>query len=103
MPRPRAAPAFAALVLLVVGTAAVFAGQLAPTDPLAQVLDDRLRPPALFGGPGGHLLGTDHVGRDILSRLMYGGRASLTIGALSVLASGVVGVGLGITAGFRGG
>src|SRR3989304_8416931 len=65
-------------VVLVFGLAAVFASLVAPADPIAQDLDARLLPPTRA-----HLLGTDDLGRDLLSRIIYGGRVSLTVGIVS--------------------
>lgn len=91
------------VVLLVVTAAAIFSPQLAPYDPNAQSLATRLSPP-LWVGPQGdfHLLGTDHLGRDILSRLIYGLRVSLIVGLSAALLAGVFGVLLGLLAGFFG-
>lgn len=77
---------------------------LAPHDPTAQELADRLKPP--FWAEGGSLrypLGTDDLGRDILSRMMYGVRISLLVGGLAVLLSGAIGVTLGLLSGYFGG
>jgi len=94
--------ALTALGLIVL--AAVLAPEVAPFDPNAQDLNLRLRPPAWQGGGSrAHLLGNDHVGRDILSRIIYGGRVSLTVGALAVLCAGAFGTVLGFLAGYRGG
>ncbi len=83
------------LALIVVGGLAPW---ISPYDPNAQNLAMALKPPDwLFGS---HLLGTDHVGRDILSRLFYGARISLVIAVMVVLISGVVGVGLGTVSGY---
>ena len=86
---------------------AVFAGVVAPHNPFdltTLVLSDARKPPAwLPDGTATYLLGTDDQGRDILSALMYGARISLVVGAVSVLLSMVLGVGLGLLAGFRGG
>jgi peptide/nickel transport system permease protein len=83
------------LALIVVGALAPW---ISPYDPNAQNLAAALKPPDwLFGS---HLLGTDHVGRDILSRLFYGARVSLVIAVMVVLISGVVGVGLGAISGY---
>jgi peptide/nickel transport system permease protein len=93
---------FSVAVLLLVG--AVFAPLLAPHDPYVGALADRLRPP--FWMPGGdahYLLGTDVLGRDILSRLLYGARASLSVAVLAVLGAAVVGSAIGICAGYVGG
>lgn len=93
----------AALVLLVIVGSAVFAPWVAPHDPLATDIMTRLRPPAWMpGGSTAFPLGTDQVGRDILSRIIYGGRISLTIGALAVLISASFGILLGLLAGYMG-
>ncbi len=83
------------LALIVVG---VLAPWISPYDPNGQNLTAALQPPQWFLGP--HLLGTDPVGRDILSRLFYGARVSLVIAVMVVLISGVVGVGLGAVSGY---
>jgi peptide/nickel transport system permease protein len=77
----------------------VFAGLLPIPDPLAQDLSARLQPPL---SPD-HLFGTDALGRDLLSRILYGGQISLRIGVLAVLISGVVGIVAGMVAGYFGG
>ena len=59
-------------VLVLMVFAAIFAGQIAPYDPLQTSLSQRLQPPAFAGGTSAHLLGTDKLGRDILSRIMPG-------------------------------
>jgi peptide/nickel transport system permease protein len=86
---------------------AVFAGWVAPHNPFDLTtleLDDARRPPAwLAEGSARYLLGTDDQGRDILSALMYGARISLVVGFVSVLLSMLIGVALGLLAGFRGG
>jgi peptide/nickel transport system permease protein len=97
----------AALIALVCVVCAVFAEQVAPHNPfdLATLeLMDSLKPPAwIEGGDRKYLLGTDDQGRDILSALMYGARISLLVGLASVLVSMVIGVSLGLLAGFVGG
>ena len=93
-------------VLTLVIFAAVFAPLIAPHDPgTSGTLDitRRLRPPLWSGGTAEHLLGTDALGRDILSRILYGARVSLVIGVLAVALSGWVGVTLGLLAGYHGG
>ena len=96
--------AFGLSVLLVMGGAAVLAPQLAPWDPGKQVLLKRLRPPMWQArGLREHPLGTDHLGRDILSRILYGGRISLGVGLTAVTLSALIGVTLGLLAGFFGG
>jgi peptide/nickel transport system permease protein len=83
--------------------AAVGAPVLSPHDPLRQSLLLRLRPPGTVASVGSFLLGTDDLGRDLLSRILYGAQASLAVAALSVSVSLVVGTLLGLLAGwFRG-
>ena len=93
----------AAIVITIVGLA-LLAPWISPHDPLAQVLTDRLKPPAwLPGGSSSYLLGTDANGRDLLSRILWGARTSLQIGVLSVLLGASIGVTSGLLAGYRGG
>jgi len=88
------------LLVLVV----VFAPFIAPYDPTKGALGDRLTPPAWQeGGSSAHLLGTDLLGRDTLSRLIYGARTSLAVAVLAILVSGIVGSLLGAIAGYLGG
>jgi peptide/nickel transport system permease protein len=89
---------FAAIVLLIV-LGAVFAPYLAPFDPYKESIVGRLKP---FGWRD-HALGTDELGRDMLSRLVYGGRVSLLMGVLPVVIASVVGGLLGVVGGFAGG
>ena len=81
---------------------ALAAPWLAPQDPTRQSLRGRLAGPTLQG-PDGHprLLGTDQLGRDVLSRMIYGARVSLAVGLSAVVIGGLVGASLGIAAGFR--
>lgn len=96
----------AAVPLAIVGLfvlVAVLADWIAPYSPYATSLTERLRPP--FWQPGGsleHLLGTDRLGRDILSRLIFGARFSLAAGVAAVLLGGLVGTALGLLAGYYG-
>jgi peptide/nickel transport system permease protein len=93
----------AGMILLVIVGAAVCAPWVAPHDPLETNIMLRLRPPAwMSGSVAAYPLGTDQVGRDILSRIIYGGRVSLTIGALAVLISASFGILLGLLAGYMG-
>lgn len=97
---------FASVVLGLITLMAIFAPLIAPHDPYTQILDDRLIPPAFIDAELAdprYLLGTDNLGRDYLSRLIYGARISLLIGALTVLVSGVIGTVLGVAAGYFGG
>jgi peptide/nickel transport system permease protein len=87
-----------ASVLLIVIIVAAFAPWLAPSDPLRQDIALRLRPPG-----AGHWLGTDNLGRDILSRLIYGARPTLGIAALVMAAAAPIGLLIGIVAGYVGG
>lgn len=91
------------VVFLIVVIAALFSAQFSPFDPNAQNLSARLSPP-LWRSPNGqlHVLGTDHLGRDILSRLIYGSRVSLIVGLSSAAIAGVLGVVLGLVAGYLG-
>ncbi len=83
---------------------AIFAPYLTPHDPFAQDLNLRLIPPVwMEGSQPAHLLGTDQIGRDYLSRLIYGTRISMLIGVLAVVTSGLIGITLGIIGGFYGG
>lgn len=89
---------FATLALLSVAAPWVW-----PVDPLAQDLARRLQPPVGLGGTWRHPLGTDDLGRDVLSRLLHGGRISLMIALVATLISGVIGTIMGLIAGyFRG-
>lgn len=92
-----------ALFVLLVLTA-LFAPLLAPHDPLAQNLRAAKLPPAWqIEGTWQHPLGTDNLGRDILSRVIYGSRVSMTVGFLGALLAGTLGLMIGLVAGFRGG
>ncbi len=83
---------------------AIFANVLAPHDPFEQYRDALLKPPVwMDGGTSKFLLGTDDVGRDIMSRLMHGARLSLFVGLIVVTISLAVGIILGITSGYIGG
>ncbi|MBW8300486.1 MAG: ABC transporter permease [Hydrogenophaga sp.] len=91
------------LILLCVGLTALFAPLIAPYDPYKQDLLARLAPPVFLGGDWKHLLGTDALGRDYLSRLIYGARVSLLIGFTAALISAVIGTTLGVLGGYFGG
>lgn len=82
---------------------AILAPLIAPHDPYAQDLMSRHQLPVFLGGTWDHPLGTDHLGRDYLSRLIYGARVSLLIGTLAALISGTIGTILGVSAGYFGG
>src|SRR5437870_4493228 len=90
------------VVLLVV--IALAAPVIAPHDPVRQSLRARLAAPTLSAADGkAHVLGTDHLGRDVLSRMIHGARVSLLVGFAAVVVGGIVGATLGLLAGFRGG
>jgi peptide/nickel transport system permease protein len=91
-------------LLFVLITPAVFADFVAPHDPYKGNVLDRLQPPAwLEGGSWEHPLGTDKIGRDMLSRIIYGARISLTVAGVSIICGGIVGTTLGLLAGYFGG
>jgi peptide/nickel transport system permease protein len=94
----------AAAPIVVAVLCAVLAPQLAPYDPTKGDLSARLEPPAWMAtGSARHLLGTDQLGRDILSRIIFGARISLLVGVVSSLIGGTVGLALGMLGGyFRG-
>lgn len=94
---------FGASVLGLLVLVAIFAPLLAPHDPYAQDLMNRMKPPVFMDGTWDHPLGTDHLGRDYLSRLIYGARVSLLIGTVAALISGTIGTIIGVSAGYFGG
>lgn len=95
-------PLFILLFLLVLP--GVFAPQIAPHNPLRGSLRARLKPPVwVSGGSITYPLGTDKVGRDILSRIIFGARVSLMVSLVAILVSGAVGITLGLVAGYFGG
>ncbi len=93
-----------AAILVVMILAAVLAPYVAPHDPVQAEITQRLRPPvwAERGTPE-NLLGTDQLGRDVLSRTIFGSRVSLIVGITAVLISGTLGVFLGLISAFQGG
>jgi peptide/nickel transport system permease protein len=92
------------LVIVASVVLAALAPALAPADPIRNDLLARLAPPMwMEGGSARHPLGTDTLGRDVVSRLLYGARVSLLVGFAAVLVAGVVGVALGLVAGYYGG
>jgi peptide/nickel transport system permease protein len=91
-------------VVVVVLLAALFAPWLAPFDPLEQDINQRLKEPGWQTAAGRiHVLGTDHLGRDILARVIFGSRIALLVGLSAVLISGVLGMAIGLVAGYFGG
>ncbi|OLC17168.1 MAG: peptide ABC transporter permease [Candidatus Rokubacteria bacterium 13_1_40CM_69_27] len=92
------------VILLVVVGAALVAPWVAPHDPAKQSLIRRFSPPVwAAGGHSAHVLGTDQVGRDILSRIIHGARLSLLVGVSAVVVSLLLGVALGLLSGYVGG
>jgi peptide/nickel transport system permease protein len=88
------------LVVLVI-IVAIFAPWISPNDPAKQNFTERLRPPVwVEGGTSEHFLGTDSLGRDILSRIIFGSQISLFVGLTATVASATVGVSLGLAAGY---
>jgi peptide/nickel transport system permease protein len=97
-------PVIPVSILLFIALVAVFADLLAPHDPQVGSLARRFKPPFwLEGGSLVYPLGTDHVGRDVLSRLIFGARVSMVVGITAVLVAGSIGTLLGIVSGYLGG
>lgn len=97
-------PWVAFAIIVVMTFVAVSAPLIAPHSPTEQSLPDKLRPPAWQeGGSSKYLLGTDLLGRDVLSRLIYGARVSMTVALAALLAGGGIGLMLGILSGYVGG
>lgn len=95
---------FGGMVLAAICIIAVLAPVLAPHDPYTQNLLTRMQPPVWFDkGTWDHPLGTDHLGRDYMSRLIYGARISLMIGGIAAVISGLIGTAMGVAAGYFGG
>jgi len=95
---------FSSIVLIITVVCGTFAGFLSPFDPYEQELDNKLKPPFWRDSKNRiFLLGTDHLGRDVFSRVLYGVRVSLLIGILAVAISAVFGIVLGLIAGYYGG
>jgi peptide/nickel transport system permease protein len=81
----------------------LFAEWIAPHDPIKGSLSARLKPPMFWGGSADHPLGTDKVGRDVLSRIIYGARVSLRVSLEAIVVSGFIGTTLGLISGYFGG
>jgi peptide/nickel transport system permease protein len=97
-------PLIPALILSIVAFVAIFANVLAPHNPEIGSLTVRFRPPFWqTGGSTKYLLGTDQLGRDVLSRLIFGARVSMVVGFTAVIFAGAVGTTLGIISGYLGG
>src|SRR5246127_4690119 len=97
-------PLIPTLILVGIGFVAIFANLLAPHNPEVGSLAARFRPPFWEArGSTQYLLGTDHLGRDVLSRLIFGARVSMVVGFTAVIIAGVIGTALGIISGYLGG
>jgi peptide/nickel transport system permease protein len=102
--RTEGLPILPIAILVVLTFTAVFAEFIAPHNPEIGSLSQRFKPPAwIAGGSTNHLLGTDHIGRDVLSRLIFGARVSMIVGFTAVIFAGVLGSILGILSGYLGG
>jgi peptide/nickel transport system permease protein len=97
-------PLIPVIIITVIALTAIFADYLAPHNPEVGNLTARFHPPFWqHGGSTDHLLGTDQLGRDVLSRLIFGARVSMVVGFTAVIFAGVIGTVLGILAGYLGG
>ena len=95
---------FGVAVVLAVVLTALAAPLLSPFDPIEQDIGNRLKPPGWRDASGAHhVLGTDHLGRDLLARVIFGARPALLVGAAAVLISGVLGMLMGLISGYFGG
>jgi len=102
--RPKDFPLIPALILGFIALVAIFANFLAPHNPEIGSLTARFKPPFWqTGGTTKYLLGTDQLGRDVLSRLIFGARVSMVVGFTAVIFAGTVGTALGIISGYLGG
>src|SRR5207302_7720913 len=101
--RPRRRSVAVGPVLIAVVAASAAGPGLARADPVKPSFAQRLRPPRGLGSAAAHPLGTDNLGRDILARVLHGGRLSLALAAGAVVLAGGVGVVLGLLAGLAGG
>jgi peptide/nickel transport system permease protein len=102
--RSRDFPLVPVLIILTIAIVALFADFLAPHNPEVGTLAARFKPPFwMAGGSTKYLLGTDQLGRDMLSRLIFGARVSMVVGFTAVIFAGVVGTTLGIISGYMGG
>lgn len=95
---------FGLVVIVAVALAALLAPVLTPFDPVAQDVTERLRPPGAAAPDGRtHWLGTDHLGRDILARILFGTRIALVVGLAAVAIAGTLGLAIGLVSGYFGG
>ena len=102
--RTEGLPVVPIVIIATLALLAIFADVIAPHNPEIGSLSQRFRPPAwIAGGSTEYLLGTDHIGRDVLSRLIFGARVSMMVGFTAVIIAGVLGSTLGILSGYLGG
>jgi len=95
---------FGLVVVMMVIVSALAAPWLSAYDPVEQDITNRLRPPGALDAAGrAHVLGTDHLGRDILVRMIFGARPALLVGFAAVAISGVLGMAVGLISGYFGG
>lgn len=91
------------LILFLLVIPAAFADLIAPHDPKAGGLSQRYLPPVWDGGTSDHILGTDRIGRDVLSRIIHGSRVSVKVSVIGIFLGGAIGITLGLMAGYFGG
>ncbi|WP_368654183.1 ABC transporter permease [Ornithinibacillus sp. 4-3] len=91
------------IIVLTVIIGAIFASLISPYDPNAQVLLDRNKHPSFAGGDMANIFGTDELGRDIFSRLLYGAQVSIAMALVGLIFGSIIGVVLGLTSGYFGG
>jgi peptide/nickel transport system permease protein len=97
-------PKSAAVIFLLLLVCALLSPLIAPRSPTTQDISNSLKPPVWeSGGSARNILGTDNMGRDVLSRIIYGARISVIVGFVGVLCSGIIGTLLGVIAGYFGG
>ena len=102
--RTHGLPMLPIAIIVTMALMAIFAELIAPHNPEIGILGERFKPPVwVAGGSDKYLLGTDHLGRDVLSRLIFGARVSLVVGFTAVIFAGVIGTVLGIMSGYLGG
>ena len=100
--RMRLLPLFATAILALLLVTAIFAGSLAPHSPTRGEVRESLTPPFwVEGGATDHLLGTDRVGRDVLSRVIHGTRPSLIVSVMAIVVAGSIGIAVGLVSGYR--
>jgi peptide/nickel transport system permease protein len=102
--RSKGFPYVACTILVGLAVVAVFANFITPYDPEVGNLGDRFKPPFWqAGGTTAHILGTDHLGRDVTARLIFGARVSMVVGFTAVVVAGAIGTLFGILSGYLGG